>query len=349
MLKKVASLVVVLAAIVNGHEWNREFTISEIASLNAPKLFESWTQHFSKSYKNEEEKLHRFQVWLHNLDRISKHNSDTSQSFKMKLNQFGDLTLEEFEIYVEKGLKKNNTPKRRLRSTTTTTTTTTLAPAASVDWTAAGKVTPVKNQGQCGGCWSFSATGATECNVAIKTGVLTSLSEQQLLDCCTSEYGNYYSSGCDGGAMDDAFSYIVNNKGLCSEAEYPFLGYDSTCKTCATKYDPLTSYYDVTIDNEIALESAVTSGCVSVGIEADSSSFQFYSSGIFSSACGTAIDHGVLLVGYGVSGTTQYWKIKNSWGTDWGEAGYILFCKTCAVNNGEGQCGLYLQASRPRP
>jgi len=106
MLKKVASLVVVLAAIVNGHEWNREFTISEIASLNAPKLFESWTQHFSKSYKNEEEKLHRFQVWLHNLDRISKHNSDTSQSFKMKLNQFGDLTLEEFEIYVEKGLKK---------------------------------------------------------------------------------------------------------------------------------------------------------------------------------------------------------------------------------------------------
>jgi C1A family cysteine protease len=354
MLRQVCCVGIILASIVSGNEWSREFTVAEITSLNAPKLFQSWLQHFNKNYKNEEEKLHRFQVWLHNLDRISKHNSE-SKSFKMKLNQFGDLSEEEFEQYVNKGgyKKKQTTPKRNLlsKTKTTTTTTTTKTPVVptSVDWVASGKVTPVKDQGQCGSCWTFSTTGATECRVAIKTGVLNSLSEQQLVDCCNSNYGNYYSQGCEGGDYEDGFAFVKANGGLCSEAEYPYLAYDvGTCYTCTTLYDTLTSQVAVTINNPTALEVAVSTGCVSVSIEADSSSFQFYSSGIFDdTTCGTSLDHAVLVVGYYNAGSASYWKIKNSWGTDWGENGYILFAMDNTVNNGQGVCGLHMEPVYP--
>jgi C1A family cysteine protease len=192
---------------------------------------------------------------------------------------------------------------------------------------------------------AFSATGSTECRIAIATGTLTSLSEQQLVDCSHKE-GNL---GCDGGEMDDAFKYIESAGGLCTEDEYKYTGTDGTCKasSCGTKYDDISSYTDVTVDNEADLETATVSGCVSVAIEADQSSFQFYSSGILSGNCGTSLDHGVLVVGYGVSGTQEYWKVKNSWGTSWGEEGYVLICKDCNKNGDKGECGIYMSPSYP--
>jgi len=149
--------------------------------------------------------------------------------------------------------------------------------------------------------------------------------------------------------MDDAFKYIKSNGGLCTEAAYPYTATDGLCKasSCGTFYDAIASYTDVVVDNEADLETAVVSGCVSVAVEADQSSFQFYSSGILTGNCGTSTDHGVLVVGYGVSGTQEYWKVKNSWGVTWGEEGYLLICKDCNKNGNMGECGINTDPSYP--
>jgi len=278
------------------------------------------------------------------LGKIGKHNNDKNKSFKMKLNYFGDMMTEEFAGYVN-GFKNDVAGLvRRLLVNASNSTSNTSTPT-SIDWTTKGVVTPVKNQGNCGGCWSFSATGATECNIAIKTGKLVSLSEQNLLD-CSSSYGN---AGCSGGNQNLAFKYMIANGGLCNTTSYPYKAVAGTCKstTCGVKYGKITKFSYVTANSETALQNAVTSGCVSVAVEA-SSDFQFYSSGIFTSTnCGTSLNHAVLVVGYGVSGTQKYWKVKNSWGTYWGEQGYIRICKNCARNGNSGQCGIAMYPSFP--
>ena len=149
--------------------------------------------------------------------------------------------------------------------------------------------------------------------------------------------------------MDDAFKYVEKSGGLCSESEYPYTARDGTCKssTCGTAYDPITSYSDVTADSETSLMSAVAEGPVSIAIEADQSSFQFYSSGILDGLCGTRLDHGVLAVGYGSESGSDYWKVKNSWGTSWGMEGYVLICRNCNKNGNKGECGILMEPSYP--
>merc|ERR1711903_330849 len=262
-----------------------------------------------------------------NTDFIVNHNNDATQTFKVGHNQFSAMSNEEFKSTML-GLKHN--PNFGSNPVMTKTG----AKDDSVDWTTKNAVTPFKNQGQCGSCWAFSTTGSVEGANAIATGKLQSFSEQQLVDCA----GSFGNKGCNGGLMDNGFKYIEAN-GDSLESDYPYTGKDGTCdkSKVAKSAVKVTGFTDVPPSDEAQLMAAVGKGPVSVAIEADKQSFQFYKSGVFSNTdCGTQLDHGVLVVGYGVDSGKNYWKVKNSWGATWGSAGYILMAKD--ISSKSGQC-----------
>jgi hypothetical protein len=214
----------------------------------------------------------------------------------------------------------------------------------SLDWVAKGAVTAVKNQGQCGSCWAFSTTGSLEGALFVATGKLTSLSEQDLVSCDTK-----VDQGCSGGLMDNAYEFVMENGGICSEDAYPYTsggGSSGTCQKSCSNVMTITGHTDVPSQDEDALKTAVSRQPVSVAIEADKSVFQLYKSGVFTStSCGNQLDHGVLVVGYGTQDGTDYWKVKNSWGSSWGQNGYILMAKD--ISSSAGQCGIAKQPSYP--
>jgi len=297
--------------------------------------FINWMVKFDKSYAPEEF-FYKYGVFKANFDFVQAHNSGNT-TWAVELNKFADLTSSEFKIiyngYKPELRREARNPVKTLRDLRIGA-----YPSGSLDWVSKGAVTGVKDQGQCGSCWAFSSTGSIEGAVFLSKGHLTSLSEQQLVDCSTS-YGN---AGCNGGLMDNAFKYVEKN-GLCTESAYPYDAKNGACKSTscsASTNSQITSYKDVT-HTENALGAAVDVTPISIAIEADQSGFQLYKSGVFCGVCGTALDHGVLTVGYGDEGTSPYWKVKNSWGTSWGEAGYIRICR------GDNKCGLSNEPSYP--
>jgi len=311
-------------------------------------LFGKWMSQFSKTYSHEHF-FYRYTVFKANLDYIHEYNNNkASEGVVLAMNPFGDMTFDEFHAthtgynYVQNPyMRSKNAPTIDIASKISTLS----APGVptSVNWVTKGAVTPVKNQGQCGSCWAFSTTGSTEGAWFLSQGDLISLSEQQLVDCS----GSFGNQGCNGGSMDQAFEYVIKTGGLCTEASYPYQGVDGTCKTC-NRVVTLTSYSDVgSPATDAQLMAAVAKGPVSVAIEADQQAFQFYSSGVFSGTCGTKLDHGVLIVGYGTSGSSNYWLVKNSWGATWGAAGYISIVRGKNINGANGECGINMQPSYP--
>jgi C1A family cysteine protease len=294
--------------------------------------FVSWMQKYGKSYAPEEF-FYRYNTFKSNYDFVEKHNAG-NYTWTVELNKFADLSIGEFKnIYL--GYKPELS--RNGKHISLYDMKVGAYPSGSLDWVAKGAVTGVKDQGQCGSCWAFSTTGSVEGIVQLTYNHLTSLSEQELVDCA----GSYGNAGCNGGLMDNAFKYVEKN-GLCTEAAYPYTGKDGTCKSSsctASANSKILGYKDVT-HTENALGASVDGQPISIAIEADQSGFQLYKSGVFCGVCGQSLDHGVLLVGYGTDGT-DYWKVKNSWGTSWGEQGYIQMCRN------KNECGISDEPSYP--
>ncbi|KAG7037972.1 Cysteine protease XCP1 [Cucurbita argyrosperma subsp. argyrosperma] len=302
------------------------------------ELFEEWISKHGKIYETIEEKWNRFEVFKDNLKHIDETNKKVS-SYWLGLNEFADLTHQEFQkMYL--GLKVESSRTRQSPEEFTYKDIVDLP--KSVDWRKKGAVTRVKNQGSCGSCWAFSTVAAVEGINKIVGGNLTSLSEQELVDC-----DRPYNNGCHGGLMDYAFSFIVSSGGLHKEEDYPYLEEESTCENKKGELEVVTisGYKDVPENNEGSLIKALAHQPLSVAIEASGRDFQFYSGGIFDGPCGTELDHGVAAVGYGSSKGVDYIIVKNSWGPKWGEKGFIKMKR----NTGKpaGLCGINKMASYP--
>ena len=289
-------------------------------------------------YPNDNLYIH-FNQYLENLEFIEKNNFN----FETSLNKFGFMNDITFSYVTSKGCYNDDNNLSFYKSPIGTSCIAysfkNIDLPNSIDWRNHNAVTSVKNQGQCGSCWSFSATGAMEGAWAISQGTLISLSEQQLLD-CSRKYGDM---ACNGGLMDSAFNYAIDN-GMCSEEEDPYEAELSSCMNCI----PVAKFsqcVDVTPNNQVHLKEAVANGPVSVAIEADQRIFQFYSGGVIDEySCGTNLDHGVLIVGYGSEDGKDYWLVKNSWGDDWGENGYVKIARSNSTND-SGICGIAMQPS----
>ncbi|TKY71824.1 Senescence-specific cysteine protease SAG12 [Spatholobus suberectus] len=271
---------------------------------------------------------------MENLEYIEKFNNAENKRYKLGLNQFSDLTEQEF-IASHTGLKISS-----LQDSSSVTPLNLTDIPTSLDWRDKGAVTDIKDQGQCGCCWAFSTVAAVEGIAQIKTKKLISLSEQQLLDCDNSN------NGCNGGNMDKAFNYIIENQGIATEADYPYQGVAGTCQSeMKQPAVQITNFKDVPANSEEQLLQAVANQPVSVAVSANDN-FRSYMGGIFEGPCGTDLNHAVTAIGYGTSEDgTKYWLIKNSWGQTWGENGYMRLRRESGQP--EGVCGVAMKASYP--
>ncbi|XP_045477243.1 procathepsin L-like [Harmonia axyridis] len=311
--------------------------VNAISDEEVLQKWESYQVEFGKSYRSPVEARKRLAIFKENLEEIEVHNALFEQgksTYTKGINQFTDWTKEEFMQYVNKGVLNKPVIVGEIYNASKS-----FSNVGSVDWRSAGVVTPVKNQGQCGSCWSFSATGAIEGQLG-RNGYLTSLSEQNLIDCSTS-YGNY---GCNGGLMTAAFSYVIQN-GIQSEQDYPYIAMGAYCQADSSRIvTKLSSYMNVASGSDAALQQAITEiGPVSVAIDA-TNALQSYSGGVFNDySCNSqSLNHGVLAVGYGTENGETYYIVKNSWGANWGEAGYFRLGM-----NTYNPCGIASMASFP--
>ncbi|XP_071693085.1 cysteine proteinase COT44-like [Rutidosis leptorrhynchoides] len=309
--------------------------------------YELWLASHGKTYNALGEKERRFQIFHDNLKFIDDHNSSGNRTYTVGLNQFADVTNDEYRsmfLGTKPDVNRRIAKLQRGEISQRYAVQSNDMLPVNVDWRKSGAVAPIKNQGTCGSCWAFSTVAAVEGINKIVTGDMVSLSEQELVDC-----DNRYNSGCNGGEMDYAFQFIMSNGGIDTEADYPYKGVGGVCdpvRENKAKIVSIDGYEDVPPMNEKALMKAAAHQPVSVGIEASGRAFQLYSSGVFTGSCGTELDHGVVVVGYGSEHGKDYWIVRNSWGTNWGEDGYFRMERN-VVGTPAGKCGITMMASYP--
>ncbi|CAK9152593.1 unnamed protein product [Ilex paraguariensis] len=331
----------IAAALIILGMWASQAASRTLPEASISERHEEWMAHYGRVYKNIAEKERRLMIFKENVEFIESFHSAGNRNYKLSINEFADQTNEEFKasrngLKMPSNRKSLNTASFKYENVTAVPT--------SMDWRKKGAVTPIKDQGQCGSCWAFSTIAATEGITELTTGKLISLSEQELVDC---DIGGE-DEGCEGGLMEDGFEFIVKNKGIATESTYPYKATDGTCNTKeeASHAAKIKGYENVPANSEKALLKAVANQPISVSIDASGAAFQFYSSGVFTGDCGTDLDHGVTAVGYGTTADgTKYWLVKNSWGTSWGDEGYIMMQRDIEAK--EGLCGIAMDSSYP--
>ena len=309
-------------------------TCYEAAHTGYLKNFHRWRVQYNKTYTGENNITTYYQHWRKNSIIVKKHN-EKNLGYELEVNQFGDLDLTSWMHQPIFNLRMGDVefvePVEKSE---------TMCLPNEVDWRTKGIVTGIKNQGNCGSCWTFSATGSMEGQHALKTGNLVSLSESQIVDC------DKHDAGCGGGFMTHAFEYVITNKGIESEEDYPYSPENAVCMYNSSNIAATFDSYYVVKGGETGLKEAVaTIGPISVAIDASNTDFQLYKSGIYyNPICSkTVLDHGGLAVGYGTTDAGEdYWLVKNSWGETWGQNGYILMAR-----NRNNSCGIATAPSYP--
>ena len=299
-------------------------TETEFAFLN-------YVTEFGKEYKTIEEYQMRLENFKTAQMEIIAHNESGEHTYTLGHNQFSDWSREEYLSI----LTHREMPEEDKNFVTFDEA----LGATHVDWRSKGVVQGIKDQKQCGSCWAFSTVSALESTWAIKHGKLYSLAEQQLVDCDNND------GGCNGGLQSRAFNYYKSHYAVL-ESNYTYTARNGTCKYSNMSKTSVktTGYANVTAKSVSQMKSALSSRPLSVSIEADTSAFGRYSSGIFNNSnCGTRLDHATNVVGWGTSGSTDYWIMRNSWGKSWGESGYMRI----AIVDGVGICGIQKEPLYP--
>jgi len=296
--------------------------------------FHEFTQRYGKAYASSAEQQLRFQLFQQASDSIVQHNRAQSTS-SLAINDFADLTTAEFSA----NFLGSPPPVHR-----PTVTYPTYYLPNEVDWTLTGAVSPVLNQGLCGADWAYAAAGAIEGLLWVQNSTVQQLSAQQLID-CSHRFGN---EGCFAGTVEHAYQYVIASGGLESIRNYPIRQFAGFCQSNSNKFiSQVRNYTFVTSNDELQLKAAVSRQPVAAMVEADQPAFMFYHSGVITSGCGTRPNHAVLVVGFGEEMGVPYWLVKNSWGVNWGEAGFVKLYREDANNNRPGTCGIAVTPSVP--
>jgi len=303
-------------------------------------LFKQWMVQHEKEYAPEEVNA-RFNIFKDNLKIIEELNKQYPKT-TFGANKYADMTTEEFKKKYLSSVDMKSAFDPSWPMARRYTDEECCALPDSWDWRTKGAVTPVKNQEACGSCWAFSATGNMEGQWFLSGNDLIGLSEQNLVDCdhhCMQYEGeDSCDAGCEGGLMPNAFMYVMGNKGIDTESSYPYLGVDDTCQFTTKSVGATIKNWTMIPGNETQMAVYMQqNGPISIAVDAEM--WQFYIAGVFYDPwCGETLDHGVLIVGYGneidwIGNSVEFWIVKNSWGADWGEEGYIR------LEKGSDQCG----------
>jgi cathepsin L len=297
-------------------------------------VWSAWKTQHKKAYSASEE-LTRFGIFIENFEKVQRLNAE-HDSARFALNKFSDLTGHEFAIKFASGT--SDVSNKKFLETNTKDVVINGGLPDSVDWRNKGAVTPVKDQGNCGSCWSFSATGVLEGFYFVNNGKLLSFSEQQIVDCDTD-----INQGCNGGLAYRAVSYVAQ-KGIELETDYPYTAKAGKCQYDQSKAIKVAGGYSmVTPQSSDQLKAALVNTPVAVSVQADEDVFQFYSSGVVRKGCSASLNHAVLAVGYQKLGLYEAFIVKNSWGTSWGSDGYIFIGTDQTQNAGKGVCGILVR------
>ena len=297
--------------------------LSKNPSSDRKRQFLDFKKKYNKSYGTKSEIDFRFGIFSENMDLIESSNASSEKRFTLGMNEFGDLSFEEFKnrFLMEARENTQSVPSSPLKS-------------GSIDWRRVpNAVGPIKNQGHCGSCWAFSTVTALETGYALRYDNHVSFSEQELID-CSSDYGNH---GCNGGLMPFAFEYVMDNQ-ISTEKDYPYKGVEGQCRASSMieKYS-LDSFAQIDPVNVNGLIAAIETTVISVSIEVQND-FMFYSGGVYHSdkKCGSQLNHAIAAVGYNTEASDPYFIIRNSWGTEWGIGGYV----NMSIGTESGTCGV---------